>query len=218
MQTSNHTTADTATPLAAVVFDMGGVLMTFNGMRFARIFTENEEDAALLNAAVFGSGMWPLLDAGVISHETLRRTAAAHLPARLHENLDTCLAHWPEHSEVIEGTSALIPRLKELGIGVYLLSNASTRIELQISRNPAWPLFDGAVVSGFERLMKPDPAIYQLLCERYELDPASCLFVDDNADNCAGAQAAGMRAFHFTGDVAALEQALENALGTALES
>ena len=57
---------------------------------------------------------------------------------------------------------------------------------------------------------KPDPAIYQLLCERYGLTPAECLFVDDNADNCEGARIAGMQAVHYTGDVAAILAALED--------
>ena len=67
----------------------------------------------------------------------------------------------------------------------------------------------GRVVSAEEKLMKPDPAIYELLCRRYGLVPAECLFVDDNADNCRGAEVAGMRSFHFTGDAAALEAAIE---------
>ena len=73
---------------------------------------------------------------------------------------------------------------------------------------PAWDLMDGAVVSGEERLMKPDPAIYQLLCKRYGLLAEECLFVDDNADNCEGARVAGMRAVRFAGDVAAIREAL----------
>ena len=73
---------------------------------------------------------------------------------------------------------------------------------------PAWELMDGAVVSGEERLMKPEPAIYHLLCERYGLLAEECLFVDDNADNCEGARVAGMRAVRYTGDVAAIREAL----------
>ena len=79
----------------------------------------------------------------------------------------------------------------------------------QLGHAPVLPHLDGYVVSAMERLMKPDPAIYQLLCVRYDLDPAECVFVDDNLDNCIGAEAAGMRSFHFTRepghDAAALE-------------
>lgn len=73
---------------------------------------------------------------------------------------------------------------------------------------PAWELMDGAVVSAEERMMKPDPAVYQLLCDRYGLEPAECLFVDDNADNCEGARVAGMRAVRYTGDVSAIREEL----------
>ncbi len=58
-------------------------------------------------------------------------------------------------------------------------------------------LFEGAVVSGEERLLKPDPAIYHLLLSRYGLEAGSCIFVDDSAANIAGALSVGMKAIHF---------------------
>lgn len=207
------------TSLSAVVFDMGNVLMTFDGPRFARIFTDTEEDARLLYTALFGRHEWSLLDAGAIGHDTMARIAEAALPERLLPNLHDCIAHWPEHSEPLGAMNDLAARLKERGLGIYLLSNASTRIHEQLERMPAWPLMDGSVVSGFERIMKPDPAIYRLLCERYGLDPARCLFVDDNADNCRGAEVTGMRSFHFTGvatgDIDGCAAALERAIDAA---
>ena len=66
---------------------------------------------------------------------------------------------------------------------------------------------DGWLVSSFVRLMKPDPRIYHMLAGEYGLDPARCLFVDDNADNVRGARAAGMHAHLFT-DAGALERDL----------
>ncbi|WP_066832401.1 HAD family hydrolase [Collinsella ihumii] len=197
-----------ASAIENVVFDMGNVLMTFDGRSFSRSFTDTEDDAALLHAALFGRTEWALLDAGAISHDTMRRVAENHLPERLIPNLHACLEGWPHQSRPIDGVCDLVPRLKDAGYGLYLLSNASTSIDRQLAHCPAYPLMDGRVVSGFERMMKPDPAIYLLLCSRYGLAPASCLFIDDNEDNCRGAEAAGMQAFHFTGDAAPLERML----------
>ena len=193
------------TPVTNVIFDMGNVLMTFDGPYFSSCFTDTAEDAALLQDALFGSPLWTLLDSGTISHETMACYARAHLPERLHANLEACLAHWPERSDPIEPVNDLAIRLKGEGYGIYVLTNASTRVMDQLGHAPVIPYLDGYVVSGIERLMKPDPAIFQLLCERYGLDPASCLFVDDNADNCEGARVAGMHAYHFTGDADDLE-------------
>lgn len=58
-------------------------------------------------------------------------------------------------------------------------------------------LFDGIVVSGEEFLLKPDKAIYNCLLERYGLQPEESIFLDDNADNVAGAEAVGMGAIRF---------------------
>ena len=191
-----------------VVFDMGNVLMLFDGPYFSAQFTDNEADAVALQRALFGSPAWNLLDSGTISYDTMLRVARAHLDERLWRNLDACFAGWAAYSTPIEETNALAAELKREGYGIYLLSNAGTRIHDQLNHMPAWSLMDGAVVSGEERLMKPDPAIYQLLCERYGLLAEECLFVDDNADNCEGARVAGMRAVRYTGDVAAIREAL----------
>ena len=196
------------TPVRNVVFDMGGVLMTFDGPHFASLFTESAADAELLDRALFDGPLWPLLDAGVVSHQTVARYARAHLPERLHPALAECIAHWPEHSEPIAATNDLAIRLRSEGYGIYLLSNASTRIMEQLDHMPAMPHMMGHVVSAEERVMKPDPELFAILCARYGLDPAECLFVDDNPDNCEGARVAGMRAWHFTGDVEALEAAI----------
>ena len=205
-----------------VVFDMGNVLMTFDGHEFSRAFTSSEEDAQALYEGVFGRVEWSLLDSGTIDHQTMLRVALAHTPERLHACVRECLAHWPEHacvreclahwpehSRVIEPTNDLARRLHEAGWGVYVLSNASDRIEEQLGRAPVFGFLDGIVVSGRERLMKPGTAIFQLLCTRYGLDPATCVFVDDNPDNCEGARVASMTAFHYTGNAEALEQYLE---------
>lgn len=195
-------------PIRNVIFDMGNVLMTFDGPRFAGLFTDTLEDADLLDGALFGTTMWSLLDSGTISHETMRRYALAHLPERLHLNLNECFDHWPEHSEPIAATNELGIRLKREGYGIYVLSNANARIMDQLGHAPVTPYLDGCVVSAKERIMKPDPAIFRLLCLRYRLDPAECLFVDDNADNCEGARVAGLRAFHYQDNVAELEASI----------
>ena len=64
-------------------------------------------------------------------------------------------------------------------------------------RYPFLAGLDGAIVSGDERLLKPDPAIYRLLLSRYGLAAEDCVFVDDSPANVEGARAVGMRAVHY---------------------
>lgn len=74
-------------------------------------------------------------------------------------------------------------------------------------------LFDEVVLSGEEGVTKPSVAIFELIAERLGLDPAECLMIDDIAENCAGARAAGMQAIHFQ-DTEQLLSELYNILGT----
>jgi HAD superfamily hydrolase (TIGR01509 family) len=60
-------------------------------------------------------------------------------------------------------------------------------------------LFRGVVVSGEERLIKPELEIYRLLCTRYGVAPGDCVFVDDSSKNVEGARAAGMHGLLFVG-------------------
>jgi 2-haloacid dehalogenase len=57
--------------------------------------------------------------------------------------------------------------------------------------------FEGIVVSGIEKTRKPHPEFYQILFDRYQIDPATALFIDDNARNIVGAKTMGMHAIHF---------------------
>ena len=125
--------------LRAIVFDMGNVLMTFDGPYFASRFTDTPEDAALLNDALFGAPIWALLDSGTVSHETALRVAAARLPERLRPNLDECFHHWPELSEPLEDVNDLAIRLKSEGYQIYVLSNANVNIMEQLGHAPATP-------------------------------------------------------------------------------
>lgn len=72
---------------------------------------------------------------------------------------------------------------------------------------PVFDLFQDIVVSGTEKLIKPDPAIYQLAIDRFGIDPACALFIDDRADNIASAIACGLQG-HVFRDAATLEAEL----------
>jgi FMN hydrolase / 5-amino-6-(5-phospho-D-ribitylamino)uracil phosphatase len=106
------------------------------------------------------------------------------------------------------GMEAVLRGLSERGIGMHTLSNYPswyTWIDerLGLSRYLSW-----SFVSCHTRLRKPDRAAYLYALNRLECDPSDCVFVDDRAQNCAAAQAVGMRALHFTGDAGAIAREL----------
>jgi FMN phosphatase YigB (HAD superfamily) len=188
-----------------VVFDMGGVLMDWDPSGIARSFAANEKDAQLLQDAVFGSPYWGLLDAGAVSEEAVAWCAKRALPERLHAAAEDMVWHWYDRRGWFADTGALVRRLANEGFGIYLLTNAGPAFPRYRDRIPAIELFDGVLVSCEEHLVKPDFAIYRLLCERFRLDPACCLFIDDMQVNVDAARHVGMRGYRFAHDIDALE-------------
>ena len=106
---------------------------------------------------------------------------------------------WHETNRgTIDGSMAILNKLRTDGVPNYAITNFSAE-KFEGARELFAFLdgFDGIVVSGRERLLKPDAAIYKLFLERHGLAAADCIFIDDSAANVAGAEAVGMHGHHF---------------------
>lgn len=199
-----------------IVFDMGNVLVGWTPMEFAIRAAGNEEDAKILYAALFDTREWGMADAGLLSREELLRLALERTPGRLQETLRTLEADWTAWMRPIEGAEDFVRRCKAAGMKLYLLSNAGLQFPEALADRPFYPLLDGAVVSAREKLAKPDPRIYRRLCERYDLKPEECFFIDDIEANIRGAASIGMHGIIFDGEYSKAEKAL-GALGLNLK-
>jgi 2-haloacid dehalogenase len=121
-------------------------------------------------------------------------------------------AWWDRWLEMFSGaipeTEAAIEALHARGVAMHGLTNMSTEAwPLVRTMSPAFDRLEVVVVSGAERLIKPDPAIFRLACERTGLAPKEMLFIDDSPPNIEAAQALGFHVHHFT-DPAALRPQL----------
>lgn len=113
----------------------------------------------------------------------------------------------------VEGSHALVERLAARGVPLFCLTNFGDEF-WQMFR-PTQPIFDhfaDIIVSGVEKVAKPDPRIYEIVEARSGRSGASLFFADDNLDNIAAAKARGWNAHLFTNAVG-LEAAL---VGTGL--
>lgn len=111
--------------------------------------------------------------------------------------------------DAIEGSWDILDRLKAQGTPVHAITNwsAETWPEGVKAHPRLGHAFQTLVVSGQEKIMKPDARIFGILCERADVVPQECVFIDDGPRNVEGAKAVGMDAIHFTGPPA-LEAAL----------
>lgn len=101
---------------------------------------------------------------------------------------------------LVPGTGAVLAELQQAGVTCPALTNWSAEtFPVAQQRFGLLRRFAGVLVSGAERLAKPDPAIFRLALERFDLDPAGCVFVDDSPANVEAAAALGLTGLHFTG-------------------
>jgi 2-haloacid dehalogenase len=180
-----------------VVFDVGNVLLRWDPRHLYRKLFDDEAQMEWFLATVC-TGSWNIeQDRGRDWDEAvtlLVRDYPVHeIPIRaFHER-------WHETvSGVIEENVALLGRLQGAGVPTYCITNFSGPKFVEAKqRFPFLGSFDGVIVSGDERLLKPDPEIYRLLLTRYGLEARDCIFIDDSKANVDGARAVGMRGIHF---------------------
>ena len=190
-----------------IVFDMGQVILRFDPAFFMdRDGITDPDDRKLILNELFLSVEWAQMDAGTLTEETAEPLILPRFPERLRETVRKLLYTWAWPRDMIPGMEDLVRRLKEAGYRIYLLSNAS------VAQHDYWPrydvsrYFDGKLISCDVKVVKPCHRIYRLFTEKYSLDPAECLFVDDATANVAGAIACGWQGIVFHGS----EEELEN--------
>ena len=184
--------------ISSVVFDIGGVLIDWNPRHlFRKVFkTEEEMEWFLANVCTYE---WNVQQDG----GKLFSVATAELQEKFPEYHDRIALYYGRWEEMlngeIKGTVEIFRRLKSDGMPLYALSNWSHEaFPVAYNRYDFMKLFDGLVVSGYEKLLKPDHAIYRVLMERYNVNPAESVYIDDNKPNADAAAELGFNSIHFT--------------------
>ncbi len=193
----------TTSTIDSVIFDLGNVLIPFNPRWLFRKMLPDEVSIDRFFKET-GFDAWNLeMDAG----RSFADGIAAHSQLFPHHRVlfEAFFERWPETvGEPITESVDLLQTLQREGIRTYALTNFSAEtFPLAVARFPFLSDFDGTVVSGDEGVVKPDPAIYQLLMQRYAITPARAVFIDDKLENVEAARHLGLQGIHFTEPTAA---------------
>ncbi len=187
-----------ADAIDTVVFDLGNVLIDWNPRYlFRKLYGKDVEKMEHFLTEVCTSEWNECQDAGRPWHEGVAEAIARHPD---HEEMIRAYhERWEETlGDPIKESVALLDEVRRAGLRILALTNWSHEtfpVALQRFEFLHW--FEGILVSGQEKLIKPDPAIFRLLISRYQVDPRRAVFIDDNHRNIVGAQQVGLRALHF---------------------
>jgi 2-haloacid dehalogenase len=182
-----------------LVFDLGAVLIDWNPRYlYNKIFATATETDFFLNHIC--TSAWNEEQDGGRSLQEATEMLVDKFP-KFEAEIRAYYGRWKEMlGGPIEETVNILRELKESNhYKLYALTNWSNEtFPLALLNYPFLQWFDGIVVSGREKIRKPDAAFYNLLINRYELEASSTLFIDDNERNIRGAAVCGIDGIHFT--------------------
>jgi len=176
-----------------VIFDIGNVLVDFSWKEHMIENGFSGECISVLTKNMVQHPLWDELDLGIRPHTEV----IADMKALSPEYAAQIDQYFSDPMGIIRPRAHSVPliaSLKDRGFGVYLLSNyPGWLFELHSPGFGFMDLVDGMVVSSYVKVMKPDSEIYRILLDKYSLNPAECVFLDDRRENTEAAERLGIR-------------------------
>lgn len=192
--------------IKTIIFDIGNVLAGFEWREHFRRFGYSEEVLERMAKATIGSGLWVEYDRGTMTDEEVVQAFIDNDPGiekELRESLNSLHGMLTKYDYAIPW----VQELKAKGYQVLVLSNFSEKAYKECHEVLGFLEYvDGGILSYRDKVIKPDPQIYQLLIDRYHLVPEECVFMDDMERNLRGAEKFGIHTIHFTSREYALEE------------
>lgn len=181
-----------------VVFDIGMVLVNFRYREYMEDLGFSKEITDIFSKNIVENMLWGDLDLGVRPAEEVIRDmkdSVSQYPVEAD-------AFFEQINDIVESFPYALPWIRELkreGYQVYLLSNYPKDLFAMHAKGKFTfaDAVDGRIVSGYVKMVKPDPEIYKLLCMTYDLKPEECVFLDDREDNIKSARALGFHTVRF---------------------
>ncbi len=181
-----------------VIFDVGNVLTHFGWQEFIRSFGYEEDICKRIGNATIEGPYWKEYDRGVMTNDDIVDSFVSLDPALENEIRHTMECFTGILTPAVYAVD-WIKELKSRGLRVLFLSNFSERAYEECQDALGFlPYVDGGIFSYTVKLIKPDPAIYETLRDRYGLDPAECVFIDDLSENTEAASKLGFNTIVFT--------------------
>lgn len=181
-----------------IIFDLGSVLIDWNPRYVYRSIFKTEEEMEWFFQNITTTEWNENQDAGYPLHKATEELIAKH--PEWDAEIRAYYGRWIEMlGDALHETVEIFHTLKQSGkYKLYALTNWSAELFPHArERFEFLKWFDGIVVSGEEKMRKPFVEFYQLVLDRYHIDPKNTIFIDDNLRNVKGAEAVGITGIHF---------------------
>ena len=181
-----------------IIFDLGGVLIEWNPLDVISRFSPDPDVQSILMQGIFEHPDWAEKDRGGFTEaEGIHRSA--HRTGFSVEKITSLMVAIRDSLTLMADTLPLIDEFRSQGYPIYCLSNMPVEHYQHLKQlYDFWDRFDGIVISGMVKMVKPEPEIYQYLLSKYQLEPSTCVFIDDSPKNIEVARSLGINGIIFT--------------------
>lgn len=169
-----------------IIFDLGNVIIQNPTLNVVKEFFTEENDAIVFDKYIFKSEFWEMMDLGKITNieitDAIKKQKLVNVKS--YDEIEKFMRNWFTKCIVNTDTIELGHKLKKNGYRVFILSNmAKETFEYFSNKYEFFNMVDGAVVSAYEGIKKPNPKIFEILLEKYSLVADECLLIDDDDTN-----------------------------------
>ena len=181
-----------------LIFDFGKVLVDYDFEAFLRTYILDTARCQAVNAVLCAVELQLLLDREVRPFEVIMEEWIGG-NREFESEIRYFSEHYPEIvTHEVEGMYDLLTQLKAEGFKLYGLTNWCSKVHLTMAQFPIFKLLDGQIISSEEKVIKPEPEIYQRLFKKFRIKPEECIFTDDKVENIEGGRRLGMDGIVFT--------------------
>lgn len=166
-----------------IIFDIGNVLMKVPSIDVVRKFFKDEKDAITFSNYIFKSEFWQMMDLGKMSGLEIAEviTNKKLVDVKNYDEVIEFMTKWFTKRDVNKDTMEIGEKLKEKGYNIFILSNISkSAYEFLLNKYNFFKITDGAIISAYEGIKKPDRKFIELVLDRYGLIAEESLLIDDD--------------------------------------
>ena len=185
--------------VTTLLFDLGNVVLDWEPLKLYKARFDDPREAELFVSTICTMDWHLHHDLGVSFAEN--RTALIEAYPHYEDHIVAWDTEWLDMFHgYVEGMTDMLDTLQNRNVPLYALSNIPAEVwERTSNAFPHLNLFRDVVISGEEKIAKPDPEIYQIALNRMNTPPASVLFIDDRQNNVDAAEAMGLHGHVFDG-------------------
>jgi 2-haloacid dehalogenase len=191
-----------------IIFDFGGVLIDWNPRHYYKNVFADESEMEFFLREICNAEWCMKIDGGYPFSEAAKELQIQH--PKYHSHIEMYLQNWELMigGEITVNTSLLKPLKAKYRL--FGLTNWSAEaFPVVFEQYQFFKNFEGIIVSGFEKMVKPNKNIYELLLDRYKLVAKESLFIDDNLHNTIAAKELGFNTIHINGDSSLEDQLIK---------